>query len=101
SALEGPGGQPLQRLSAPVEQRQTTARALSQFPCACLGGVQAKNAGISGLGPRGVGTYGLAEIFGIALDVENIVLDLKRQTDVLRIGVEGVPFGRGQFGRTG
>src|SRR5258706_15988088 len=76
STIDDVGGQPLQHLRTSAERRQAIAGAALQVARAGLGGFETEDAGVSGLGPHRIGTDGLAEIFGAALDVENFVLDL-------------------------
>src|SRR6185437_851913 len=99
AAIHDVRGQPSQDRSALAEQREPVAGAAMQLVRARLGGVEAQYAGVGGLGPGGVGADGLAEICDVAFDVENIVLDLKCESDVLRIPVQSVPFLHGQARR--
>src|SRR6202789_4541829 len=99
STIDHVGGQPGQYLSAAAEQGQALAGALPQFSGSDLGGLQAENAGVGGFRPGRICADGLAQVLGAAFHIQNVVLDLKRQSDVLRIAIERFPFRRRQRGR--
>jgi hypothetical protein len=88
AAIDHVPGQPRQDLAAAAERRKPSARALFQVARPCLGDFESEHARVGGFGARRIGADGLAEIFGVALDVEDVVLNLKRKSDVLRVAVE-------------
>src|ERR1700722_2320709 len=100
ATLDDVRSQPGQHLRASVKERETLACAMLQFPGTGLGGVEPEDAGVCGLGAGGVRTGGLAQILGASLHVADVVLNLKREPDVLRVSVERIPLGQAQPRRT-
>src|ERR1700733_9474939 len=90
-ALDHIRSQPCQYIGSFPQWRKSLASALSQFTSSDLGGLKTQHTGVGGLGACRVRAAGLADLFGLALDVENVILDLKGETDVLRIAIQCVP----------
>jgi len=54
------------------------------------GALQAEYAGVAGLAVGGIGASAFAEHSGLAGDIEDVVLDLKRQADFIAVTAQGV-----------
>src|ERR1700746_1462772 len=71
-----------QRGASAAERSERGDAVVAQLPRPCARVLEPDGAGVSRLGMRGIGTGRLAEHCRIALDIENVVLDLEGETDV-------------------
>src|SRR5580693_524034 len=91
AALNHVRSQPRQNMRSLAERNQSLAGALRQLSSTGFGRLQTQHARVGGLGAGGVGPAGLADLFGLALNIEDVILDLKRESDVLGIAVQRIP----------
>src|SRR5581483_612916 len=88
------------RSGAHTERHQRLESPIAQVPGPLPRGAQADGTRVGRLAKRGIGPGGLAEQGRVALDIENVVLDLKREPDLGTVALERLKFAAGADARS-